>query len=503
MIALKCENVYKVFGKDADKATRMLQQGASPEELPEGSIVAVNNVSLEIKAGEIFVVMGLSGSGKSTLLRTLNALGPATGGKIWVDGEEITAANDEEIRRIRAEKMAMVFQHFGLLPHRTVIENAAYPLEIRGIDKAEREERALESLKTCNLLGWENKYPDQLSGGMQQRVGIARALTADSPILLMDEAFSALDPLIRREMQELLLEIQDQKRRTIVFITHDLNEAMYLGDRIAVMRHGKVDQIGTAEEILTNPANEYIEKFISDVDRSRVITAGSVMVPPPVRLYTTDGPNLVLRKLSSVDDEAGWVVNPGSRRLAGLLYSKDIIAAMRGPEPPRTVRDLVRTDYMAASPETPVAELVTALAETAIRVPVVDEHERLLGVVPRIQILRALSDRDDFEDETIEPAQPAADEIQAVPDTVPYPAESADATEVLAGRRARREAARTSAEFHEPLETPSETILRKGRRQGVASGPLGSATGALMEKAAKKENRRRTRDSFEGKEDRN
>ncbi|WP_082418262.1 quaternary amine ABC transporter ATP-binding protein [Flaviflexus massiliensis] len=395
MKGLRCENVYKVFGREAAKATRMLQQGASRDELPDGVTVAVNDVSFEVKAGEIFVVMGLSGSGKSTLLRTLNALGPATGGKIFIGDDEITAMKGKAMRELRGSSMSMVFQHFALLPHRTVIDNAAYPLEIAGVKKEERLKRAAESLKTTGLEGWENNYPSELSGGMQQRVGLARALTADAPILLMDEAFSALDPLIRRDMQELLLEIQEVKRRTIIFITHDLNEAMFVGNRIAVMRNGSVDQIGTAEEILTNPASEYVERFVQDVDRSRVITASSIMVKPRSRLYRGDGPNVILRKLEETDSVGGWVTDGGSRFLYGSIYADEIIAALRKNPHLNSIDDLIHPSHPGVGPDTPLNQVVAPAANEQATIPVVSDDNRLLGVIPNVTLLRALGQDDE------------------------------------------------------------------------------------------------------------
>ena len=419
MKGLRCENVYKVFGREASKATRMLQEGASRDELPEGVTVAVNNVSLEVEAGEIFVVMGLSGSGKSTLLRTLNALGPATGGKIFIGDEEITAMNNKKIRALRASSMSMVFQHFALLPHRTVIDNAAYPLEIAGVAKAERLKRAKESLKTTGLEGWENNYPSELSGGMQQRVGLARALTADAPILLMDEAFSALDPLIRRDMQELLLEIQEKKRRTIIFITHDLNEAMFVGNRIAVMRNGSVDQIGTAEEILTNPSSDYVERFVQDVDRSRVITASSIMVKPRQRLYRNDGPNVILRKLEEVDSAGGWVTD-GGRFLYGSIYADEIVSALRKNPHLNSIDDLIHPSHPGVGPDTPLNQVVAPAANEQATIPVVSEDNRLLGVIPNVTLLRALGTED--EDMTVDLSAASA----ATPSSARSPHEAAD-----------------------------------------------------------------------------
>ncbi|MEV7992367.1 glycine betaine/L-proline ABC transporter ATP-binding protein [Streptomyces sp. NPDC086077] len=275
---LEAQHLYKVFGRRPDEAVDRLREGADREELrADGTTAAVIDASFSVEPGEIFVVMGLSGSGKSTLLRMLNGLLEPTAGTVGFDGQDLTALTDRDLREVRAKKISMVFQHFALFPHRSVLENAAYGLAVQGVPRAERERRAGEALALCGLDGWAKSWPDELSGGMQQRVGLARALATDADVLLMDESFSALDPLIRRDMQDQLLELQRTLRKTIVFITHDLNEAMRLGDRIAVMRDGRIVQTGTAEDILLRPANDYVASFIKDVDRSRVLTAGAVM----------------------------------------------------------------------------------------------------------------------------------------------------------------------------------------------------------------------------------
>jgi len=275
---LEAEHLYKVFGRRPDQAVERLREGADREELrADGTTAAVIDASFTVAPGQIFVVMGLSGSGKSTLIRMLNGLLEPTAGRVLFDGQDLTALGDRELREVRARKISMVFQHFALFPHRSVRENAAYGLEVQGVPRAERARRAGEALALCGLAGWEDSWPDELSGGMQQRVGLARALATDADLLLMDESFSALDPLIRRDMQDQLLELQQSLKKTIVFITHDLNEAMRLGDRIAVMRDGRIVQTGTAEDILLRPANDYVASFIQDVDRSRVLTASSVM----------------------------------------------------------------------------------------------------------------------------------------------------------------------------------------------------------------------------------
>ncbi|MFI1651398.1 glycine betaine/L-proline ABC transporter ATP-binding protein [Streptomyces avidinii] len=296
MSTLQAEHVYKVFGRrpaDSEAAVRALRNGADRDELrADGTTAAVIDASFDVQPGQIFVVMGLSGSGKSTLLRMLNGLLEPTSGRILFGGQDLTGLSASELRHVRSTKISMVFQHFALFPHRNVLENAGYGLEVQGVPRAERERRAAEALALCGLEGWENSWPDELSGGMQQRVGLARALATDADLLLMDESFSALDPLIRRDMQDQLLELQKSLKKTIVFITHDLNEAMRLGDGIAVMRDGRIVQQGTAEDILTRPADDYVASFIQDVDRSRVLTADAVMDDPEPAADACDCPTV-------------------------------------------------------------------------------------------------------------------------------------------------------------------------------------------------------------------
>jgi glycine betaine/proline transport system ATP-binding protein len=278
-VCLEIDQVWKVFGNRPEKALAMAEAGSSRAEILKatGCTVGVRDVSFDVKRGETFVVMGLSGSGKSTLIRCASRLNDVTKGRVLLDGEDLTAMSEDELREVRRHKMSMVFQHFGLFPHRRVIDNAAYGLEVRGVDKAERFERANKVLEVVGLKGWENHYPQQLSGGMQQRVGLARALTVDPEILFFDEPFSALDPLIRRDMQDELIRLQETLQRTIVFITHDFAEAIKLGDRIAIMKDGAFDQVGTAAELITNPQTDYVREFTKDIPKTKVLTAASVL----------------------------------------------------------------------------------------------------------------------------------------------------------------------------------------------------------------------------------
>ncbi|RFU39745.1 glycine betaine/L-proline ABC transporter ATP-binding protein [Actinomadura logoneensis] len=388
MSTLRAESVYKVFGRKAAEATRRLKAGASPDEVRDlGVTPAVVDCTFDVHEGEIFVVMGLSGSGKSTLIRMLNGLLEPTSGAVLIDGTDLTQLSAKELREARQSKVSMVFQHFALFPHRTVLENAAYALEVQGVPKRERLKKAGEFLETVGLGGWEDKFPHELSGGMQQRVGIARALTSDTDILLMDEAFSALDPLIRREMQELLLELQNELGKTIVFITHDLNEAMRLGDRIAMMRGGRIMQIGTAEEILMDPANDYVAQFVADVDRTRVLTASSVMEKPVAVVNPAAGPRAAVRAMREAQVAGAFVVGR-DRKLMGAVYAERTAKAVR--DGATTLDELVEGGLEPVSPDTPIAELFSASAESALPLPVCDGAGRLLGVIPRVTLLAAL-----------------------------------------------------------------------------------------------------------------
>lgn len=389
MPAVRVTDLYKVFGKRANKAVELLSDGRHRDAIQDlGVTAAVIDVSFNVKAGEIFVVMGLSGSGKSTLIRMLNGLLEPTAGTVEIDGTSITELGHRELRSMRSQKISMVFQHFALFPHRSVLENAAYGLEVQGIAREERRERATEALGLVGLDGWEHHLPEQLSGGMRQRVGLARALAADTDVVLMDEAFSALDPLIRRDMQTQLLELQHTLGKTIVFITHDLNEAMRLGDRICVLRDGRVAQIGTAEEILNDPANDYVAQFVEDVDRTRVLTASSVMDPPITVVDPSSGPRAALRTMRENQVGSAFVVRR-DRGLVGIVREGAIGEAVRtGVD---KLDNLVNRDVERVDPDTPLAELFHQAAESPYPLAVVDSEQRLVGVIARVTLLAALA----------------------------------------------------------------------------------------------------------------
>ncbi|TIC88464.1 glycine betaine/L-proline ABC transporter ATP-binding protein [Nocardioides sp. GY 10113] len=389
MPVIEAHEVYKVFGRRPERGVARLRDGATREELrADGLTAAVIDASFEVAEGEIFVVMGLSGSGKSTLIRTVNGLQPPTAGSIRVGGEDLMDLDGRGLRRLRRERISMVFQHFALLPHRTVGENAAYGLKVRGINRAERERRAEKALQMVGLGGWAGSLPAQLSGGMQQRVGIARALAAETDVMLMDEAFSALDPLIRREMQDQLVELQHELGKTILFITHDLNEAMRLGDRIAMMRDGRIVQQGTAEQILNDPANDYVAQFVQDVDRTRVLTASSVMEAPVAVIGATQGPRAA-HKLMREHQMSAVMVVARDRQLVGVVTERAAATAVAAG---RSDLSGVMEAVASAAPDTAVADLFAASADNATPIAVIDERGRLQGVIPRVTLLSALGE---------------------------------------------------------------------------------------------------------------
>lgn len=386
---VEIKHLTKIFGKRPKAALKMVKQNKSKNEIVEktGSTVGVYDINMTIEEGEIFVIMGLSGSGKSTLIRLLNRLIEPTDGQLFIDGQEITKFNKKQMLDIRRKKMSMVFQNFGLFPHRTLLENTEYGLEVQGVDKAERRQRAEKALDNAKLLSFKDQYPAQLSGGMQQRVGLARALTSDPDILLMDEAFSALDPLVRGEMQEELLELQANVRKTIIFITHDLNEALHIGDHIAIMKDGQLQQVGTGEEILTNPANDYVRTFIGGVDRSKVLTAESIMIPALTTNVMVDGPTVALRKMSD-EEVSGLVAVNRSRELLGYLSSEAAVTARRDKTP---LTEVV-SEMPTVSLDTLISEIMPIIYDAQTPVAVVDANNRVKGVIIRGAVLEALAD---------------------------------------------------------------------------------------------------------------
>lgn len=401
MTKIEIKDLSILFGPEKAKAKKMIKQGKSKQEILKetGCTIAVRNANLEIKEGEMFVIMGLSGSGKSTLVRCINRLNEPSMGEIWLSGRNITSLSDKELLQIRRKEMAMVFQHFGLLPHRTVLSNMAFGLELQGVPKEEREKKAYESIAVVGLKGYENQRVDELSGGMQQRVGLARALANNPEVLLMDEAFSALDPLIREQMQDELLDLQEKMKRTIVFITHDLDEAIKLGDRIAIMKDGEVVQVGTPEEILTDPANDYVTRFTESVDRGRVVTASSIMLTQPIVVrIRKDGPEAIIRKMRKKRLYALPVIGADEQFL-GEIRLKDVLRLRK--EGVRDISSIVMKEVPSVLESMTVEDMLPLLPKVQQALPVVDENNRLKGVVSTSAIIIEMTGKDQKEIEEI------------------------------------------------------------------------------------------------------
>ena len=401
MTKIEIKDLSILFGPEKAKAKKMIKQGKSKQEILKetGWTIAVRNAYLEIKEGEMFVIMGLSGSGKSTLVRCINRLNEPSMGEIWLSGRNITSLSDKELLQIRRKEMAMVFQHFGLLPHRTVLSNIAFGLELQGVPKEEREKKAYESIAVVGLKGYEDQRVDELSGGMQQRVGLARALANDPEVLLMDEAFSALDPLIREQMQDELLDLQEKMKRTIVFITHDLDEAIKLGDRIAIMKDGEVVQVGTPEEILTDPANDYVTRFTESVDRGRVVTASSIMLTQPIVVrIRKDGPEAIIRKMREKRLYALPVIGTDEQFL-GEIRLKDVLRLRK--DGVRDISSIVMKEVPSVLESMTVEDMLPLLPKVQQALPVVDENNRLKGVVSTSAIIIEMTGKDQKEIEEI------------------------------------------------------------------------------------------------------
>lgn len=378
------ENLIKIYGKNPRKALKMFRDGATKDYILEktGNVVGVADVSLEIGQGELFVVMGLSGSGKSTLARCINSLIPATSGNIYIDGEDIAHVSTQRMRELRRTQVTMVFQRFGLFPHKTVAENVAYGLKVRGVEKKQRRQKALQTLEVVGLGQWADYYPSKLSGGMQQRVGLARALATDAPILLMDEAFSALDPLIRREMQEELIRLQRELRKTIVFISHDIQEALKLADRLAVMKDGYVVQVGTPEEIIMHPADEYIRAFIKDVNRASVLEVGAIARNPNAFILESKSVKAALIEMSAEDIEQKYVMDRDGKAV-GLVTAGRLAKALEVSE--NDIAKAMTRDFPKVDRTTKLEEIFH-LCQGEEAIAVVDGKGKLAGVVEQADV---------------------------------------------------------------------------------------------------------------------
>ena len=388
-VCLEVKNLWKVFGPDAGTLLKSELRSASKDEIQEklGVVLGLRDISLQVRRGEFFVIMGLSGSGKSTLIRCLLRLIEPTAGAVVIAGEDICCFDQERLRDLRRNTTGMVFQHFGLLPHYTVLENAAYGLKIRGVPKEERHAKAREALETVGLSGWGDYHPGALSGGMQQRVGLARALANEPEILLMDEPFSGLDPLIRRQIQDELVEIQDKVQKTIIFVTHDLYEALKLGDRIVIMRDGEIIQVGTPEEIISTPADDYVREFVQDASPARVLTAGSILEEPQILLYEWQGPKAAQTFFRSVDQDYAFVVDK-KHRLVGLVTQAEVAAAAR--DRVESIRGIMATEVITCSPDTVVEELFGLATSSPYAIAVVDENRKFLGKIRNWTILDSM-----------------------------------------------------------------------------------------------------------------
>lgn len=395
---IEISGLYKVFGQKPKSVMERVKQGDSKDQVlaDTGHTVGLKEINLQINQGEIFVIMGLSGSGKSTLIRHFNRLIDPTEGQILVEGTDVMQLSQKELEEFRRHKMSMVFQRFGLLPHRTVVDNVAYGLEIQGLEKTERLKKANQWLDTVGLKGYENQYPSQLSGGQQQRVGLARALCTDAEILLMDEAFSALDPLIRSEMQDQLIELQEKLHKTIIFITHDLDEALRLGDRIAILKDGELVQQGTPDEILLNPADDYVEAFVKDVNRARALTVETVMNPPAYRITANTIQEAISQMKGFKQDYAYHVTEDGYQ---GVLTKEGLMDAVKDPSTEEEIHEEIYEEVPAVSPDAAIEEVLVDTMSCDYSLPVVDDDGNLQGELERSAVAEIFSDNTEEEEE--------------------------------------------------------------------------------------------------------
>lgn len=391
--SIRIEHVFKVFGDQPDLALKRVREGRSKQEIlaETGQSIGVFDAHIEIEAGEIFVIMGLSGSGKSTLVRLLNRLIEPTAGRILIDGQDINDLSVSALRSLRRKDISMVFQSFALMPHMTVRDNTAFGLELAGVKPAQRLVLADQALEQVGLAGWGDSYPDELSGGMQQRVGLARALASDPSILLMDEAFSALDPIIRTEMQSELVRLQQVKRRTVVFISHDLDEAMRIGDRIAIMKDGHVVQVGTPEEILRKPADDYVRNFVRGVDAAAVFKAVDIarQTQAVVDEHPNKGARAALRMLEDQDRDWAYVVSPAQRYL-GMVSADSLRTALQDHDGPLGLARAYLPDVQVVDAAYPVAELFGQVAQAPYPLPVVDSDGCYRGAISKNTLLKFL-----------------------------------------------------------------------------------------------------------------
>lgn len=386
MPKVEVKGLYKIFGSSPRQVIPMLEGGMNKGKIlrKHRHSVGVNNASFTVEEGEIFVVMGLSGSGKSTLIRCLNRLIEPTAGSVFIDGQDIAKASAAQLREVRRKKVAMVFQNFALLPHKTVLENVAFGLEIQDVASEVRKKKAQEMLEIVGLKGYDNAMPKELSGGMQQRVGLARALAIEADILLMDEAFSALDPLIRKDMQNELLSLQGKMKKTIIFITHDLDEALKIGDRIAIMKDGNIVQIGAAEEILQNPADDYVRKFTQDVNRAKIITASAIMRNAEALVLEKAGIRTAARRMKDLGISSLFVTDK-SNALLGIVTIDQVSSLMK--EGKEELESIIHTNIETVSLESSIDEIIPLFLHSSYPIAVVDEDKKLKGIIVKSAVL--------------------------------------------------------------------------------------------------------------------
>lgn len=385
---ISVRNVSKLYGRNKTEAINLMKKGADKETVHKktGVTVALWDVSFEVKRGEIFVIIGLSGSGKSTIVRCFNMLNKPTSGKIFFEDDDIEKFNKKELLDYRRNKISMVFQNFGLMSHRTVFENVSYGLEVKKVPLEEREKKTLEMIAMVGLEGWENQPISSLSGGMKQRVGIARALANDPEVLLMDEPFSALDPLVRQDMQFELLSIQRKLEKTVIFITHDINEAFKLGDTVAIMRDGKIVQIDTPENMSANPVDDYVSQFINSADKSNVLSAKHVMITPTCLVRPKDPPRQAIRQMHVNSVSTAYVVDDKMKFL-GVVTIDD---AVRAEKKNLSLSSLIISDVYTTEEDTPLRDILELTAKSKYPIAVIDTNKKLRGIVSKSAVLSSL-----------------------------------------------------------------------------------------------------------------
>lgn len=386
---ISVKNVSKLYGKNKAEALKLMKQGETKANIQEklGTTVALSDVSFDVKKNEIFVIIGLSGSGKSTMIRCLNMLHKPTSGTVKFKGQEIGKLNKKQLLAYRREKISMVFQNFGLMDHRNVLSNVVYGLEIRKVPKEERTKKALELISMVGLDGWEYSSIDSLSGGMKQRVGIARALANDPEVLLMDEPFSALDPMVRRDMQFELLSIQRKLNKTVIFITHDVNEAFKLGDTVAIMKDGKIIQMDTPENMFANPANEYVRDFIDSADKTQVLSAKNVMVTPSCIVKPKDSVSYALKEMKNNGLSSAYVVDE-TMKFLGVITLESALQAKQ--EKSTNIKGYIQKNVPSVFKDVFVSEILPIAASASFPIAVVDDENKLLGIISKASVLTSL-----------------------------------------------------------------------------------------------------------------